>query len=90
MNTKITATLVLTMLVISFKAQTKKGEINVLFIGNSLTYYNDMPQILQKIFKTQNLNFKISQSTYPGISLTQHLSRKAVMTSKGAELTVSS
>ena len=87
MNTKITATLVLTMLVISFKAQTKKGEINVLFIGNSLTYYNDMPQILQKIFETQNLNYKISQSTYPGISLTQHLSRKAVMTSKGAELT---
>ncbi|MBP6584664.1 MAG: DUF4886 domain-containing protein [Flavobacterium sp.] len=64
-----------------------KKEINILFIGNSLTYYNEMPQILQKILETQNLNYKISQSTYPGISLTQHLNRKAVVIDKETKLT---
>jgi hypothetical protein len=87
MKTKITATLALTILVISLIAQTKKDEINVLFIGNSLTYYNDMPEILQHMFKSQKLNYEVSQVSYSGITLTQHLNRKITATTgKGAQL----
>lgn len=48
-------------------------EINVLFIGNSLTYYNDMPQMLQEMMNETNPNIKIDQITFPGMSLSAHL-----------------
>ncbi len=48
-------------------------EINVLFIGNSLTYYNDMPQKLQEMMNETNPNIKIDQITFPGFSLSAHL-----------------
>jgi hypothetical protein len=51
-------------------------ELNVLFIGNSLTYYHEMPQTLQLMLNETNPNIKIDQITYPGYSLSQHLSRK--------------
>lgn len=70
----------------TYKKRLQKTEINVLFVGNSLTYYNDMPQILQKILDSQNLNYKVLQSTYPGISLTQHLNKKITVTENGTEL----
>ncbi len=50
-----------------------KKEINILFIGNSLTYYNDMPAVLQKMFDLSHLNFKITQSAFAGMSLQGHL-----------------
>ena len=49
---------------------TKKKEQKVLFIGNSLTFYNDMPQTLQKMIDEQQLNIKIDQLTLPGSRLT--------------------
>lgn len=48
-------------------------EINVLFIGNSLTYYHQMPEMVQKMVNETNPNIKIEQSTFPGMSLTGHL-----------------
>ena len=48
-------------------------EINVLFIGNSLTYYHDMPQKLQEMMNETNPNIKIDQITFPGFSLSAHL-----------------
>lgn len=48
----------------------KKKEQKVLFIGNSLTFYNDMPQTLQKMIDEQQLNIKIDQFTLPGCRLT--------------------
>jgi hypothetical protein len=48
-------------------------ELNVLFIGNSLTYYHNMPQTVQEMLNETNPNIKIDQSTFPGISLTNHL-----------------
>ena len=65
----------------------QKEEVNILFIGNSLTYYNDMPQIIQKILDTEKTKYKVSQSTYSGISLTQHLNRKMkIITRNNIEL----
>jgi hypothetical protein len=57
----------------SRKAQSTE-ELNVLFIGNSLTYFYDMPQTLQMMLNETNPNIKIDQSTNPGQSLSGHLS----------------
>lgn len=51
----------------------KSEEANVLFIGNSLTYYYDMPQTVQAMLNETDPNIKIEQSTFPGMSLTWHL-----------------
>ncbi|MBK6266122.1 hypothetical protein JKA74_13845 [Marivirga sp. S37H4] len=45
----------------------------ILFIGNSLTYYHDMPLMLAEMMKEKNLPYSIQQSTYPGYSLQAHL-----------------
>lgn len=52
----------------------KAEEKNVLFIGNSLTYYNDMPQMLQDMMEETNSEYNIEQITYPGMPLEGHLS----------------
>lgn len=50
-------------------AQTK----SVLFIGNSLTYYHEMPHTVQQMCNERNEHFEIAQSTSPGATLCQHL-----------------
>ncbi len=45
---------------------------HVLFIGNSLTYYNNMPQTIQKMCDAQKLNIKIDQQTFAGAMLCEH------------------
>tara|TARA_R110000737_G_scaffold270136_1_gene277334 strand:+ start:2049 stop:2885 length:837 start_codon:yes stop_codon:yes gene_type:complete len=61
---------------ISCKSQNTEttDEINVLFIGNSLTYFHEMPQTVQEMLNETNPNIKIEQSTFPGQSLSGHLS----------------
>lgn len=66
--------LLLTVSTIFCKSQKKADEINVLFIGNSFTYFHDMPQTVQKMVNETNPNIKIEQSTFPGQSLSGHLS----------------
>ena len=44
----------------------------ILFIGNSLTYYNSMPQTLQKIFDEQKVNIRVDQQTFGGAMLCEH------------------
>lgn len=68
--------ILITLTTISCKSQQKDSakEINVLFIGNSLTYFYDMPQMVQKMLNETNLNIRIEQSTFPGQSLDGHLS----------------
>ncbi|AWW00550.1 DUF4886 domain-containing protein [Arcticibacterium luteifluviistationis] len=51
----------------------KAEKVNVLFIGNSLTYFHDMPQTLQLMLNETNPNIKVEQSTFPGISLSGHI-----------------
>ena len=68
--------ILITLTTISCKSQQKDSakEINVLFIGNSLTYFYDMPQMVQKMLNETNLKIRIEQSTFPGQSLDGHLS----------------
>ena len=63
-------------------------ELNVLFIGNSLTYYHEMPQTLQMMLNETNKNITIDQSTYPGYSLSQHLSRETESTTEHRIITL--
>lgn len=70
-------TLLLLIFLVSLNCESQKeiqsSEINVLFIGNSLTYYNDMPEMLQKMMNETNPNIKIDHITFPGMSLDAHL-----------------
>lgn len=44
----------------------------VLFVGNSFTYFWNMPQMVEAMAKDQGVNLETSQSTVGGSSLTQH------------------
>lgn len=68
--------IILAFTIISCKSRQNQSseQLNVLFIGNSLTYFYDMPQTLQKMIDETNLNIKIDQMTNPGQSLSGHLS----------------
>lgn len=61
----------------------KAGEINVLFIGNSLTYFNNMPQVLQKMITETDPHIKVEQISYPGFSLYAHLEHIIEESSEG-------
>jgi hypothetical protein len=70
MNKKYFFQLIFLFLSVFFSAQEKK----ILFIGNSLAYYFDMPQMLEKMFNENNtVNYKIAQITLPGIQLEHHV-----------------
>lgn len=45
----------------------------VLFIGNSLTYYHEMPTMLQEMLREKSSTINVHQSTEPGVSLFNHL-----------------
>lgn len=64
------------LIIISFfiwGCQSQKKVVNVLFVGNSLTYYNNMPQLLQEMLNETDPNIKIDQITFPGASLQSHI-----------------
>ncbi|QJP35112.1 DUF4886 domain-containing protein [Nonlabens sp. Ci31] len=65
--------IILAFAITNCKSQSSE-ELNVLFIGNSLTYFYDMPQTLQMMLNETHPNIKIDQSTFPGQSLSGHLS----------------
>lgn len=47
--------------------------LNVLFIGNSMTYWNGMPEMLKEMLASEDQEINIEQSTSPGLSLANHL-----------------
>jgi len=57
---------------INAKSQTKADTLNVLFVGNSFTYYYNMPQMVQAMSKGKNIFIKTRQSTVGGSSLKDH------------------
>ncbi|MDP5092245.1 MAG: hypothetical protein NWQ17_02980 [Polaribacter sp.] len=54
----------------SFTAQNKK--IRVLFVGNSFTYYNNLPQVVSAMAKSQDIIIETKHSTVGGSSLENH------------------
>jgi len=75
-NMKNPVLLLITLTTLSCQSQNTEiaDEINVLFIGNSLTYFYEMPQTVQQMVNETNPTIKIEQSTFPGMSLSGHLS----------------
>jgi hypothetical protein len=65
-------------LVILIQSCKPEAKTNILFIGNSLTYYNEMPNMLQAMFNEKNIPITINQSTYSGYSLKSHLDLKII------------
>lgn len=53
--------------------ETDNDEINILFVGNSLTYTNKMPSLLQQMLDETKKNISVYQRTAPGVSLKFHL-----------------
>lgn len=77
--------IILLLQVLSGLAQENNHEqIDVLFIGNSLTYFHDMPQKVQNMLDETHGNYHIEQSTYPGMSLSSHLTEIIVSSTKNS------
>ena len=48
-------------------------KVNILFIGNSLTYYHDMPKMVEHMLNEKSLNCYVVQAAFPGMTLNSHL-----------------
>ena len=50
----------------------KKKNLKILFIGNSHTYYNDMPLLVKKRFDEEGYDCHVTMLAHPGWFLAQH------------------
>jgi hypothetical protein len=50
------------------------SDTTILFVGNSLTYANDLPQTVAHIAKLKGLNIKVETLALPNYALIDHLS----------------
>ncbi|WP_428742167.1 SGNH/GDSL hydrolase family protein [Tenacibaculum sp.] len=57
------------LLLISLSVQSQ----NILFVGNSLTYTNDMPKMLEQIGKQNDLKIKTTSLCYPNYAIIDHI-----------------
>jgi hypothetical protein len=58
--------------------QVKKYDAVILFVGNSLTYTNDLPQILVKHAESKGKKIKTESLTLPNYALVDHLAEGKV------------
>jgi hypothetical protein len=69
--------------VIKCQAKTKR----VLFIGNSLTYYNNMVDVLKEMIKEQGADIAIYNITPGGATLSNHIKSSSNIDLSGSKLT---
>lgn len=50
-----------------------KNKLKVLFVGNSHTYYNDMPQLFKQICQDNGKNVEVQMIAEPGVPYSWHL-----------------
>jgi hypothetical protein len=55
-------------------SSTKTKKTNVLMIGNSFTFYWNLPQVIERMLQENNLDFEITQETVGGSQLKMHWS----------------
>ncbi|MEG1543991.1 MAG: SGNH/GDSL hydrolase family protein [Tannerellaceae bacterium] len=60
-------------------AEVKKDSVRVLLIGNSYTYFNDLPKTIQKIAATQGVNIAYTQFTPGGAYLAGHVKNEKII-----------
>ena len=51
----------------------KKNQLKILFIGNSHTYFNDMPILVKRRFDEEGYDCAITMLAHPGWFLAQHV-----------------
>ena len=66
------AALCLIFLLGSYPAHSQPDTVRVLFVGNSFTYFNNLPQMVSAMAASQGLAIFTRQSTVGGSSLEQH------------------
>lgn len=57
-----------------------KSFYTVLFIGNSLTYTNNLPKLLEKKASKENIKIKTQMIAYPNYALIDHLNQGKIQT----------
>lgn len=57
---------------VQLSAQKKEGPIKILFVGNSFTYFWNMPQLVDAMAETQGVDISTHQSTVGGSNWEQH------------------
>ncbi len=67
------------------KAPDPPGELRVLFIGNSLTYVNDLPAMVAALAATQQKRFTYQTVAFPDHSLEDHWQRGAARAALGRQ-----
>ena len=50
-----------------------KGRLRILFIGNSHTYYNDMPEMVARRFRREGIECEVTMLAHGGWYLEQHV-----------------
>lgn len=55
-------------------------EKSILFVGNSLTYYNDLPKLVEELSKGSSLTVKTTCLCSPNYALEDHLNEKKLQT----------
>lgn len=70
---KILVNLAIFLFSLSPQIASGQGQKKLLLIGNSFTYYNEMPITLQEMFDETNVDIKVSVMTHAGASLADHL-----------------
>lgn len=61
--------------IVSAQTPAKPSELRVLFIGNSLTYANDLPAIVKAIAEHNKKKFTYKMIAFPNFSLEDHLNK---------------
>lgn len=61
---------------ISMAQKADSDSIRLLFVGNSYTYYNDLPQMVYKIAESKNRKLSVTSVTKGGERLSGHLKNK--------------
>lgn len=56
-----------------------KKQISILFVGNSHTYYNDMPRMVSELFAGIGIDARVTMETEGGKNLLYHCARKDVV-----------
>lgn len=74
--------LLLTIAILLFKTSFSQEEIKVLFLGNSYTYVNDLPKMIENIAQNENKVFYHESVTPGGCTLFLHLDEKQGSLSK--------
>ncbi len=68
------------LFIVFFIAFSCYAQTTILFIGNSITYVNDLPQTFKKLCDENNKLFDITMVAFPGYSLINHLTKIRVPT----------